>query len=128
VSDAPRILAIGDEPVLLRALGHVLRPEGFAVLEASDPAEAARLIAREKPEIVVVDGALLRRQGETALADLRRRGSLTGTHVILLTESDEPDERELGGRIGAEEFVVKPFAPTLVARRMRELLGLGTAR
>jgi DNA-binding response OmpR family regulator len=127
-SAAPVILVLEDEPFILRSLGFVLRQAGFAVLEAGDSAEAARVVTREKPEIVVVDVALLRRQGDAALADLRRRGSLTGCHVILLTEKDEPDERELGARIGAEEFVAKPFAPSLVARRARELLGLGTSR
>jgi DNA-binding response OmpR family regulator len=128
VTHAPRILVLEDEPFILRSLAHGLRAEGFAVLEAGDSAEAARVVSREKPEIVVVDVALLRRQGDAALAELKRRGSLTGCHVILLTEKDEPGERELGDHIGAEEFVAKPFAPSLVARRARELLGLGTAR
>jgi len=128
VIHSPRILVLEDEPFILRSLAHVLREEGFAVLEAGDVAEAVRRIGREKPEIVVVDVALLRRQGDVELADLKRRGTLRGCHVVLLTEKDEPDERELGDRIGAEEFVTKPFAPSLVARRARELLGLGTAR
>jgi DNA-binding response OmpR family regulator len=128
VIHSPRILVIEDEPFILRSLGYVLRQEGFAVLEAGDPEEAARVITREKPEIVVVDVAVLRRQGDVVLADLKQRGSLTGCHVILLTDKDEPDERELGAHVGAEEFVAKPFAPSLVARRARELLGLGAAR
>lgn len=124
----PRILVLEDEPCLLGSLAYVLRQEGFAVFAAGDASEAAQVAAREKPEIVLVDGALLRRRGEEALADARRRGALNGAHVILLIDRDEPDERALGGRIGAEEFVARPFAPTLVARRARELLGPSPAR
>jgi DNA-binding response OmpR family regulator len=123
-----RILLLEDEPCMLGSLAYVLRQEGFCVLEAGDASQAAQVVARERPQIVLVDAALLRRRGEEALAEARRRGSLDGCHVILLIEKDEPDERALGGRIGAEEFVARPFAPTLVARRARELLGSGPTR
>ena len=113
-----RILLLEDEPCRLGSLAYVLRREGFFVLEAGDASEAAQIVARERPQIVLVDAALLHRGGEEALADARRRGALEGCHVILLIEKDEPDERALGGRIGAEEFVARPFAPTLLASEL----------
>lgn len=123
-----RILLLEDEPCRLGSLAWAFRREGFAVLEAGDAGEAVRTVARERPQIVLVDASLLHRRGEEALAGARRDGSLNGCCVILLVEKDEPEERELGGRIGAAEIVARPFTPTLVARRARELLAPGPAR
>lgn len=123
-----RILLLEDEPCRLGSLAWVFRNEGFAVLEAGDAGEAVRMVARERPQLVLVDAALLHRRGEEALAAARRDGALDGCRVILLVDKDEPDERALGGRIGATEIVARPFTPTLVARRARELLAPSPAR
>lgn len=126
---APRVLLVDGEPTRLRSLACAMIGDGFEVFESAGGGGAADLFRRERPEVVVLDGATLRRDGEKALAEWRRDGAPGPlAHVILLTGRSDPDDRRLGAELGVEDYLARPFAPTLLARRARELLAGGTAR
>src|SRR5262249_5474490 len=102
---------------------------GFEVFESSDGGEAAELFRRQRPEVVVLDGATLRRDGGRGLSEWRRDGApRPAAHVILLTGRSDPDDRRLGAELRVAGYRARPFAPTLVARRARELLSGGAVR
>jgi DNA-binding response OmpR family regulator len=126
---APRVLLLDGEPLRLRSLAHALAGAGFEVLESGDGGEAAELCRRRQPEVVVLDGATLRRDGGRALTAWRRDGVPSpAARVIFVTGSPDPDDRRLGAELGVEDYLAQPFAPTFLARRARELLAGGAAR
>ncbi|HET6163733.1 MAG TPA: response regulator [Planctomycetota bacterium] len=127
--DAPRVLLVDGEPLRLRSLASALAGDGFEVLESADGGEAAALCRRRHPEVVVLDGATLRRDGGRALEAWRKGGApRAAACMIFLTGRSDPDDRRLGDELGATDFLARPFAPTLLARRARELLAAGAGR
>ena len=126
---APRVLLVDGEPLRLRSLASALAGDGFEVLESADGGEAAALCRRRHPEVVVLDGATLRRDGGRALAEWRKGGGpRAASCTILLTGHSDPDDYRLGDELGATDTLARPFAPTLLARRARELLSTGAGR
>lgn len=109
-----RVLAVDDDEGVLGMLGRVLTSEGFEVDRATSAAETLEAVRRHPPDVILLDVMLAGDDGFEVLADLRRSYDVP---VILVTaRGDEPD-RVLGLRMGADDYVVKPFSyPELIAR------------
>jgi DNA-binding response OmpR family regulator len=71
---------------------------------------------------VFLDVMMPKRNGYEVLEEVRRDPSLGGTYVILLTAKGQDSDRERGLALGANEFMTKPFSPTVILGRMREIL------
>lgn len=115
----PRILVVDDDPPTRTLLVRFLEVEGFAVEEAADGHQALELAARSRPDLVVLDITLPAVDGLDVLSSLRRRGE---TPVILLSGRAAEADRLLGLRLGADDYVVKPFSPPELAARIRSVL------
>jgi DNA-binding response OmpR family regulator len=109
-----KILVADDDLELLGLVAFALRQAGYLTVEAPDGPSALAAFARERPDLVVLDVMLPRLDGLQVMALLRQRRSVP---VILLTaRGDEPD-RIAGLKLGADDYVAKPFSPAeLVAR------------
>lgn len=110
-----RIVVVDDEPAVRRGVADVLRLSGYEVTEAADGPSGLDEARAAGVDLVLLDIMLPRRDGLEVLAELRR------THptrpVILLTARGGEDDRVRGLRMGADDYVVKPFsAQELVAR------------
>ncbi len=117
MTDSPtrgRVLAVDDDEAILGMLARVLSSEGFAVDQAMTAAEALQAVRDDTPDVILLDVMLAGDDGFEVLAELRRTHDVP---VILVTaRGDEPD-RVLGLRMGADDYVVKPFSyPELIAR------------
>ena len=110
------VLVVDDEPTIAEVVSRYLRRAGYRTLTAADGAEALDAAAAERPDLIVLDLMLPRMDGLEVLRVLRRQGG-GGPPVILLTARGEESDRVTGLRLGADDYVVKPFsAPELVAR------------
>jgi DNA-binding response OmpR family regulator len=108
------VLVVDDERTIADVVARYLEREGYRALVAHDGEQAVALAERERPDLVVLDVMLPRIDGLQVMAVLRRRRP---TPVILLTARGEEQERVSGLRLGADDYVVKPFSPAeLVAR------------
>lgn len=112
------ILVVDDEPTITEVVSRYLERAGYAVRVAGDGPEALRLAAESRPDLVVLDLML---PGMDGLEVMRRiREPANGgrrVSVILLTAKGDPGDRILGLRLGADDYVAKPFSPAeLVAR------------
>ena len=113
------ILVVDDEPTITEVVSRYLERAGYAVRVAGDGPEALRLAAESRPDLVVLDLML---PGMDGLEVMRRisepaNGSGRRVSVILLTAKGDPGDRILGLRLGADDYVAKPFSPAeLVAR------------
>ena len=107
-----RILVIDDEPDVLMLCRVNLELAGHEVVEASS-GEAGLQLAREvRPDLVVLDVMLPRRDGYQVLGDLSSESTLRDVPVILLTAKAQTADRLAGWRAGCAEFVTKPFSPS----------------
>jgi two-component system, OmpR family, response regulator ResD len=110
------ILVVDDEPTIAEIASRSLERAGFTTATAGDGLDALALVARLRPDLVVLDLMLPRLDGLGVLRALRE-GEETGTAVIVLTARGEEDDRLVGLRSGADDYMVKPFSPAeLVAR------------
>ena len=113
------VLVVDDEPTITEVVARYLERAGYETRVAGDGREALQLAGDERPDLIVLDlmlpgmdglEVMRRLQGGAAAADGR-------VSVILLTAKGEATDRVIGLRLGADDYVVKPFSPAeLVAR------------
>lgn len=113
------VLVAEDEAEIAQILMAYLTRAGLRVAHAADGHAALDLHARLKPDLVLLDVLMPRLDGWAVLAELRRRGD---TAVIMLTAMDQDIDKLTGLRIGADDYIVKPFnAAEVVARTLAVL-------
>jgi DNA-binding response OmpR family regulator len=114
-----RILVVEDEPRLRGLLRLYLEREGYAVADAGDGATALESYDADGADLVILDLMLPKMQGETVLEELRERGDVP----ILITSAKRSDaERIAGLRMGADDYLAKPFNPHEVTARVAAIL------
>lgn len=115
-----RILLVEDEPGLLMTLTDRLLSEGFAVETATDgEAGLARALA-ETFDLIILDVGLPRKNGFDVCRDLRQRS--VGVPVIMLTARGQVVDKVVGLKIGADDYVTKPFEMMELLARIEALL------
>ncbi|KAA0256274.1 MAG: DNA-binding response regulator [Acidobacteria bacterium] len=114
-----RVLLVEDDDSLAAAVVRELSASGLQVVRAVSGEEALRLAGREPPDLVLLDWGLPGIDGLEVLRRLRRASSVP---VLMLTARDEEADRVLGLEVGADDYLVKPFAPRELVARARALL------
>ena len=110
-----RIVVVEDEPAIRRGVSDALRLSGYEVTEAADGVLGLREASSAGVDLVLLDIMLPKRDGLEVLSDLRRTNPTRP--VILLTARGSEDDRVRGLKMGADDYVVKPFsAKELIAR------------
>lgn len=102
-----RILIVEDEPGLVLTLEDRLRAEGYAVGVARDGEEGFAKAATEAFDLILLDGMLPKKSGFDVCRDLRAKG--VKTPVLMLTARGQVSDRVVGLKLGADDYVVKPF-------------------
>ncbi|MEU4538222.1 response regulator transcription factor [Streptosporangium sp. NPDC023825] len=115
-----RILAVDDDPAILRSLRRGLRLEGFGVETADSGERALELAGSAVPDAIVLDVSMPGLSGIEVCARLRARG--TEVPVLMLSAMDEVADRVAGLAAGADDYVVKPFDLGELVLRLRALL------
>jgi len=114
------VLIVDDDPKLLKMLQRTLAYEGFRVLSAANGTEALAEIQSHRPDVVVLDWLMPGLDGVSVLERLRAAGDKT--LVLMLTARDAVENRVEGLESGADDYVVKPFAPAELVARIHALL------
>ena len=122
-SGALRILVADDEDRIRKLVGDFLSRAGYEIIEAADGGEALRL-AREDPvpDLVILDVMMPVLDGWTVLSEIRRSSNIP---VILLTAKSTENDQLGGFRLGADDYITKPFSPSLLVARVEALLKRG---
>jgi len=113
------VLVVDDEPMLRNLLSRLLRMEGYDVIEAADGEAALDLVQQRRPDLVLLDVMLPARDGLDVLGDLRKT---TEVPVILVSALGEEADRVLGLKMGADDYVVKPFSAAELSARIESVL------
>jgi len=114
------VLVVDDEPTIAEVVARYLQRAGYETRVAGDGALAVALATEQRPDLVVLDLMLPGIDGLEVMRRLRALGEggpRERMGVILLTAKGEASDRVVGLRLGADDYVVKPFSPAeLVAR------------
>lgn len=113
------ILIAEDEPEIADILAAYLARNGLRSVHAADGRKALELHLSLKPDLVLLDVQMPHVDGWKVLAEIRHRGD---TPVIMLTALDQDIDKLMGLRIGADDYVVKPFNPAEVVARTQAVL------
>jgi len=122
VSNPYSITLVDDDRNILTSVSMALEAEGFNVMQYHDGAEGLAGIAAQPPDLVVLDIKMPRMDGMEMLLELRKESAIP---VILLTSKDEEVDEVLGLRMGADDYIKKPFSQRLLVERIRSLLRRG---
>ncbi len=125
--ELPRILVVDDEPQALRHVRDALAKAGFAPIVTGDPEEALRIMGEYEPQLVLLDLML---PGSDGIELMEAILELADVPVIFLSAYGQEEVVAKAFDRGAADYVVKPFAPTELAARIRSALrrGTGTSR
>jgi two-component system response regulator MprA len=115
-----RVLVVDDEPAVRRALERALRLDSYDVVLAGDGEEALDALAREQVDAIVLDVLMPRLDGLEVCRRMRSAGDKTP--ILMLTARDAIDDRVQGLDVGADDYLVKPFALRELQARLRALL------
>jgi DNA-binding response OmpR family regulator len=125
---APRahLLVVEDDPAMARALRDGFEYEGYAVRVAGDGDEGLRLARESAVDLIVLDVMLPRTSGLEICRQLR--AARDGVPIILLTARSEESDKVEGLRLGADDYVTKPFGFEELVARVEAVLRRAPAR
>jgi two-component system alkaline phosphatase synthesis response regulator PhoP len=115
-----RILLVEDEPGLVLTISDLLKTEGYEVETASDGETGLAKASGRRFDAIVLDVMLPRKSGFDVCRELRQRG--VDTAILMLTAKTQVVDRVVGLKLGADDYVSKPFDPRELLARVEALL------
>lgn len=119
---AQNILIVDDAPNIVLSLEFLMNSAGFNVRSARDGEEAISAIKREKPDLVLLDVMMPRKDGYEVCQEIRANKDWRNIHIIMLTARGRDIEREKGLALGADDYITKPFATRELVEKVRKVL------
>lgn len=116
------ILVAEDERDIRELINFTLMFAGHTVTQASNGAEAVELAPKVKPDLIMMDVRMPRMTGYEACRLMKQMDELKDTPVIFLSAKGQDEEVQTGLEAGATEYILKPFAPDDLTRRIADIL------
>jgi DNA-binding response OmpR family regulator len=113
------ILAVDDEPRLLKFVAYNLESEGYAVLTATDGQQALDLIKEHKPDLVLLDLMMPEMDGFSVCQAIRQFSAIP---IIIVTARGQDQDKIRGFDLGADDYLTKPFSVEELIVRIRAVL------
>ncbi|BAU31020.1 response regulator transcription factor [Microcella alkaliphila] len=117
-----RILIVEDEPDVLLLLENRVKGAGHDVVSATNGEEGLTLFATEKPDLVVLDWMMPRRDGIDVCEEIRASDPDHRTKVLMLTARSQQSDVDRAMEAGADDYIVKPFSSRDLIERITALL------
>ena len=117
-----RLLIVEDHPTMRGAVRAILEAEGYEVAEVGDGASALEAIRRHPPDLIVLDLNIPGVSGAEVLRELRADPATATVRVVVATAEGE-EGRASAMRLGADEYLTKPFGPAVLLRTVAQALG-----
>src|SRR5438874_3418666 len=115
-----KILLVEDEKGLIITLTDRLESEGFEVTSAADGKTGYELAAGQAFDLIILDVMLPKKNGYDVCRDLRQKG--VNTPILMLTAKGETIDKVLGLKLGADDYLTKPFEVIELLARVEALL------
>lgn len=120
--EGTRVLVIDDSPTIVAVFRKILRTAGYITLEAMDAERGVEIALAEKPDLIFLDIVLPGMNGFAALRHLRREPHTRDIPIIMISGNEQATEQFFGTRIGADDFMKKPFSRFEIFARIERLL------
>ncbi|MGZ9798863.1 response regulator [Staphylococcus pseudintermedius] len=117
---AQRVLVVDDEQSIVTLLKYNLEQSGYVVEVAQDGEEALQKEKETKPDLIVLDVMLPKKDGIEVCKTIR--SDKNQVPILMLTAKDDEFDRVLGLELGADDYMTKPFSPREVAARVKAIL------
>ena len=117
-----KILIVDDEPDILDILQYNLEKEGYLITKAKNGKEAIKKAYDVKPDLILLDIMMPKKNGIDVCRELREDQKFSGTYIMFLTARDEEYSEIAGFDVGADDYVVKPIRPRSLISRIKALM------
>jgi len=120
--EGTRILIVDDSPTIVAMLRKFLQQNGYITLEAGDAEKGVEIARAERPDMIFLDIVLPGMNGFAALRLLRRDEHTRSIPIVMISGNEQATEQFYAQRIGADDFMKKPFSRSEVFVRIERLL------
>lgn len=118
-----KILVVDDEPNIVISLEFLMKRAGYEVAVARDGLEALQAIARERPDLVLLDVMMPHKSGFEVLQAVRADDALAATRIVMLTAKGRDTDVAKGTALGADAYLTKPFSTRELVQTVEQILG-----
>jgi DNA-binding response OmpR family regulator len=122
MSQPKRVLVAEDEPDIRQLITYSLQFAGFTVVQAVNGEDAVNKATKEQPDLILLDVRMPKMNGYEACAALKEQSSTKRIPVVFLSARGQETEIKYGLELGAEEYILKPFAPDELYKRVTAIL------
>ena len=122
ISDRGKVLLVDDDITILKLLENALTTEGYTVYICDDSASAFDLVAVTGPDVIILDIMMPEIDGYELLERIKKRPEYSDIHVIFLSSVDSINDKIKGLRLGADDYITKPFIIDEVVVRIETIL------
>ena len=119
---AKKILIVDDEPNIVISLEFLMKREGFDVSVANDGEEAVHCIRAERPDLVLLDVMMPKKNGFEVCQEVKADPELQDVRILMLTAKGRDTEVSKGLALGADAYMTKPFSTKELVERVRSML------
>jgi CheY-like chemotaxis protein len=120
----PKILTVDDSKTVRRILANLFVPLGCVVCEAANGEQGLAVAALEKPDLIILDYNMPVMDGLTMLQRLREDAAMRHTPVILLTAEAGAKNIAAAARLGARDYIVKPFQDEVLLAKVARIISI----
>ena len=117
-----RILVVDDDPDIRSLVKNAIIMKGHEAIAAGDGFSAVTLAIKYRPDVVVLDVMMPKMSGFQVCQNLRARPEFQATPILFLTAKDNPQDEAWGKKVGADEYITKPFEIHQVVAKVEEML------
>ncbi|MDH3626532.1 MAG: response regulator [Acidobacteriota bacterium] len=122
MSKLQTILVVDDDAFIRKPLEYILEQEGFEARIACDGDECLEQVKKHRPDLIILDVMMPKRDGFEVCEVLKSDAELRDIPVILLSARGRENDQRRGIELGAADFMTKPYSPSELIGRVRELL------
>jgi two-component system, OmpR family, alkaline phosphatase synthesis response regulator PhoP len=123
-----KILVIEDDPATQRLVEYSLKQEGYQIITASNGLDGIRKALGESPDLVILDVMLPGMDGFEICYRLRSEPATKQLPILMFSAKAQEIDKDTGIKVGADDYLTKPSAPSEIVSHVEKLLAIKTAR
>ncbi|MES9815890.1 MAG: response regulator [Candidatus Thiodiazotropha sp.] len=116
------ILIVDDEPNIVLSVEYLMKREGYQVMTAGDGQVAIEMIADTRPDLLILDVMMPRKNGFEVCREIRADPALSGLPILMLSAKGREAEIKKGISLGADAYITKPFSTHDLVDKVNQLL------